>query len=210
MQRDGSQPTEKEQSWLRDETGGSVYLRLTTRPLEQINRVLDNNFKQSILDGAYWLRPPTTATEVVIAYTGAVAPEAIEAAGLIGEDRRNVAVLAITSADRASAGWHAAERARQRGNEGAISHIEKLLSQVPRDAGMVTVVDGHPLTLSWIGAVLGHKVKSLGVEHFGQTGTVAELYHYYGLDANAIAHAANSVVKGRPVRYLTALSKTST
>ncbi|MCJ8323615.1 MAG: transketolase [Rhizobiales bacterium] len=210
MQRDGSQPTEKEQSWLRDETGGSVYLRLTTRPLEQINRVLDNNFKQSILDGAYWLRPPSTATEVVIAYTGAVAPEAIEAAGLIGEDRRNVAVLAITSADRASAGWHAAERARQRGNEGAISHIEKLLSQVPRDAGMVTVVDGHPLTLSWIGAVLGHKVKSLGVEHFGQTGTVAELYHYYGLDANAIAHAANSVVKGRPVRYLTALSKTST
>ena len=58
--------------------------------------------------------------------------------------------------------------------------------------------------------MLGHKVKSLGVEHFGQTGTVAELYHYYGLDANAIAHAANSVVKGRPVRYLTALSKTST
>ncbi|NRA86642.1 MAG: transketolase, partial [Rhizobiales bacterium] len=145
-------------------------------------------------------------TEVVICYTGAVAPEAIEAAGMIGNDRRGVAVLAITSADRASAGWHAAERARQRGDQNAISHIEKLLQDVPRDAGMVTVVDGHPLTLSWLGAVYGNQVKALGVEHFGQTGTVADLFHYYGIDANAIAHAANAVATGRPLRYLRALS----
>ena len=54
MQRDGSNPTEKEQSWLRDETGGSVYLRLTTRPLEQINRKVDVSLKHDILEGAYW------------------------------------------------------------------------------------------------------------------------------------------------------------
>lgn len=206
LQRDGSNPIEKEQSWLRDETGGSVYLRLTTRPLEQINREVNAKLEHDILEGAYWLRPPSSTTEVVICYTGAVAPEAIEAAGMIGENRRNVAVLAITSADRASAGWHAAERARQRNDDMAVSHIEKLLSQVPRDAGMVTVVDGHPLTLSWLGAVFGHKVKALGVEHFGQTGTVADLYHYYGLDANAIAHAANALARGKPIRYLRSLA----
>lgn len=203
MQRDGSNPIEQEQAWLRDEPGGSVYLRLTTKPLEQITRNLDDEFKHNIFEGAYWLRPPSSTTEVVICYTGAVAPEAIEAAGMIGEDRRNVAVLAITSADRASAGWHAAERARQRGDVNAMSH--KLLSQVPRDAGMVTVVDGHPLTLSWLGAVYGHQVKALCVEHFGQTCTIADLYHYYGLDANAIAHAADAVTKGRPIRYLRSL-----
>ncbi|MGL1920210.1 MAG: transketolase [Hyphomicrobiales bacterium] len=206
MQRDGSAPAEQENKWLRDETGGSVYLRLTTRPIEQISRKIDLQLKIDILDGAYWLRPPTPTTDIVICYTGTVAPEAIEAAGIIGNDRRNIAVLAITSADRASAGWHAAERARQRGDENAVSHIEKLLSQVSRDAGMVTVVDGHPLTLSWLGAVYGHQVKALGVEHFGQTGTVADLFHYYGLDANAIAHAAASVSKGRPIRNLRGLA----
>jgi pyruvate dehydrogenase E1 component len=68
-----------------------------------------------IINGAYWLRRPGPNASVVIAYTGAVAPEAIAASGLLGEDRRDVGLLAITSADRLNAGWQAAERARQRG-----------------------------------------------------------------------------------------------
>lgn len=195
-----------EQSWLRDETGGSVYLRLTTRPLEQIQRPMTDDLRRAVIDGAYWLRPPGPACEVVIVYQGAVAPDAIEAAGLIGEDRRGVAVLAVTSADRLSAGWHAAERARQRGRADATCHVERLFDQVPRDAGLVTVLDGHPTALSWLGAVRGHRVKPLGVEHFGQSGTIPDLFHAYGIDANAIAHAANAVSPGRPVRHLGALA----
>ena len=49
------------------------------------------------------------------------------------------------------------------------------------------VLDGHPTALSWIGAVRGHRVKPLGVEHFGQSGTIPDLFHAYGIDANAIA-----------------------
>jgi pyruvate dehydrogenase E1 component len=188
-------------TWDREESGGSVYLRLSTRPLDQLQRTLSPEQTHDILQGAYWLRRPEPGTEVIIAYTGALAPEAIEAAGLLAEDRRGVGVLAITSADRLSAGWHAAQRARERGNRQAISHIEALMEDVPRDAGIVTLIDGHPETLSWIGSVYGHRVRALGVESFGQSGSLSQLYAHYGLDANAILTAAETVRPGKPVRY---------
>lgn len=205
MQRDGEGDPD-ETTWLRDQTGGSVYLRLSTRPLEQPVRTMTAELERDIVNGAYWLRPPGPNTSVVIAYQGVVAPEAIVAAGLLGEDRREVAVLAVTSADRLNAGAQAAERARQRGNAGAISHIERLFATLDRDCGMVTVIDAHPLTLSWLGSIKGHRVKALGVEHFGQTGTIGDLYHHHGIDTNAIIHAAQAVSTGRHVRYLRALS----
>ncbi|NRQ19110.1 transketolase [Ensifer sesbaniae] len=204
MQRDGEGDPD-EATWLRDQTGGSVYLRLSTRPLEQPARQMAPDLEQDIINGAYWLRRPGPNASVIIAYQGVVAPEAIAATGLLAEDRRDVGLLAITSADRLNAGWQAAERARQRGAAGAMSHIERLLAPVSSDCGIVTVIDGHPATLSWLGGVYGHRVKSLGVEHFGQTGTIADLYRHYGLDTNAIMHAAQAVSHGRTVRYLQAL-----
>ena len=156
--------------------------------------------RQEIIDGGYWLRRPEPGTELAIVYTGAVAPEAIEAAGLLAEDRRGVGVLAVTSADRLSAGWHAAQRAREQGQRGARAHVEDLLSALPRDAAIVTVTDAYPEALSWIGGVCGHRVRALGVEHFGQSGSLSELYGHYGLDVNAILAAAEGI-SGRPVRY---------
>ncbi|HUC61582.1 MAG TPA: transketolase, partial [Alphaproteobacteria bacterium] len=79
-----------ERNWLRDETGGSVYLRLSTRPIEQIAREMTPALRQAIVDGAYWLREPGPNCQVVVAYTGTVAPEAISAIGLMAEDRRDV------------------------------------------------------------------------------------------------------------------------
>jgi pyruvate dehydrogenase E1 component len=142
---------------------------------------------------------------LAIVYQGTVAPEATAAAGLLAEDRRDLGVLAVTSADRLNAGWQAAERARQRGVVNAMSHVERLLAPLSRNCGLVTVLDGHPATLSWLGGVYGHRVKSLGVEHFGQTGSIEDLYRHYGIDANAIAHAGQAVSAGRPVRHLAAL-----
>ncbi len=194
-----------EQTWLRDETGGSIYLRLSTRPIEQIKRAMTGELRQQIIDGAYWLRKPGPNAQVVVAYTGAVAPEAIAAVGLMAEDRRDVGLLAVTSADRLNAGWTAAQRARERGLVHARSHIERLLAEVPAHCGIVTVLDGHPATLAWLGAVAGHRTRSLGVEHFGQTGTLADLYEHYGIDANAIIAAAQAIAPGRPIRHLKAL-----
>jgi pyruvate dehydrogenase E1 component len=202
IQQDGGEASER--NWLRDETGGSVYLRLSTRPIEQIRRPMTDELRQQIVDGAYWLRAPGPNCEVVIAYTGAVAPEANEAVWRIAEDRRDVGLLAVTSADRLNAGWTAAQRARERGLVHARSHIERLLAGVPNHCGIVTVLDGHPATLAWLGAVHGHRVRPLGVEHFGQTGTIADLYRHYGIDADAIVAAAAALTSGRPIRHLTA------
>jgi pyruvate dehydrogenase E1 component len=182
--------------------GGSVYLRLSTRAIEQPQRQIGQNLREAITDGAYWLRAPGPNAEVVVAYTGAVAPEAIEATGFIGESRRDVGLLAITSVDRLHAGWTAARKLRRdRRGVQHLSHIEQLLAPLPRDCGIVTVIDGHPAALGWLGSVRGHRVEALGVEHFGQTGTIGDLYRHYGIDANAIIDAAESLTAGAPVLH---------
>jgi pyruvate dehydrogenase E1 component len=204
IQKDGDGVV-SERNWLRDETGGSVYLRLSTRPVEQIKRTMTPELRHAIVDGAYWLREPGPNCQVVVAYTGAIAPEAIQAVGLMAEDRRDVGLLAVTSADRLNAGWTAALRARERGLVHARSHIERLLAELPGNCGIVSVLDGHPATLAWLGAVNGHRVRPLGVEHFGQTGSLPDLYRHYGIDANAIVAAAQAIAPGRPLRHLRAL-----
>jgi pyruvate dehydrogenase E1 component len=198
------EPNEK--TWLRDETGGSVCLRLSTRPIEQPRRAMTASLAEDIVDGAYWLRRPGPAAKVIIACAGAVAPEAIEAVGLLAEDRRDAGLLAVTSADRLNAGWTAACRVRERGRGLALSHVERLLAHVPADAGLVTVTDAHPAALAWLGAVAGHRTRSLGVEHFGQSGTIPDLYRHYGIDTNAILHAVQAVAPGAPIRYRAPLS----
>jgi pyruvate dehydrogenase E1 component len=72
--------------------------------------------------------------------------------------------------------------------------VERLLGPLARTARLVTVIDGHPATLSWLGSVHGHRVQALGVEHFGQTGTIADLYAHHRIDAAAITEAALSPV----------------
>src|SRR3954470_9155344 len=204
IQKNGDgEPSER--TWLRDETGGLVYLRLSTRPLEQPQRVMSDELRQDIVDGAYWMRKPGPNAQVVIAYAGAVAPEAIQAVGLMAEDRRDVGLLAVTSADRLNAGWSAALRARERGLVHARSHIERLFADLPGNCGIVSVLDGHPAPLAWLAAVNGHRVRPLGVEHFGQTGSLPDLYRHYGIDANAIVAAAQAIAPGRPIRHLRAL-----
>jgi pyruvate dehydrogenase E1 component len=182
--------------------GGSVYLRLSTRTVDQPKRQIDETARQDIINGAYWMRRPGPNAQIVVAYTGAVAPEAIEAVGMMAEDRRDVGLLAITSADRLNAGWTAASQAREHGAVHARSHIERLLAEVPAQCCLITVLDGHPATLAWLGSVQGHRTRSLGVEHFGQTGTIADLYRHHGIDANGIMRAAQSIVAGRPLRHL--------
>ena len=152
------------------------------------------------------MRRPGPNAQLVVAYSGAVAPEAIEAVGLMAEDRRDVGLLAVTSADRLHAGWIAAGQAREANDSATESHVEQLLAAVPGQCALVTVLDGHPATLAWLGAVHGHRTRALGVDHFGQTGSIAELYRHFGIDARGIIAAAQSVAPGRPIRHLRAVS----
>ncbi|MBC7586250.1 transketolase [Tardiphaga sp. vice352] len=186
---------------MQADDGGAVYLRLSTRTIEQPQRMMTPELQQGITDGAYWLRKPGANCDLVIAYTGAVAPEAIEATGLLGDSHRDIGLLAITSADRLQAGWTAARKIRRgRRDKSHLSHIEKLLAPLPRDCGIVSVIDGHPATLGWLGSVGGHRLEALGVESFGQTGTIGDLYRHHGIDANAIIDAAEGL-SGVPVLH---------
>ena len=205
MQREGKGAGDAEPdplTWLRDATGGSVYLRLSTRTIEQPKRAVTPELERDIINGGYWMRPPGPNAQIVVAYTGVMAPEAIEAVGLMAEDRRDIGLLAVTSADRLNAGWTAAQKAREAGLGNASSHVERLLADVPQHCGVVTVIDGHPASLAWLGSVHGHRTRSLGVEHFGQTGSIAELYRHYGIDARGIITAAEALTPGRPIRNL--------
>jgi pyruvate dehydrogenase E1 component len=203
IQKDGDGVSEH--NWLRDETGGSVYLRLSTRPVEQIQRPMTPELRQDIVNGAYWLRKPGPNAQIVVAYSGAVAPEAIAATGLMAEDRRDIGLLAVTSADRLNAGWTAAQKMRERGQVHARSHIERLFDDLPQQCALVTVCDAHPASLGWLGAVNGNRTRALGVEHFGQTGSLADLYRHYGIDTQAIVSAAQALTPGRPIRHMRAL-----
>ncbi len=196
MQRDDAEADAA--SWKREAGGGSVYLRLSTRPLEQPRRALDS-IRQGVIEGAYWLREPGPDCELVLAYQGAVASEVLAAAGSLAEGRRRTGILAVTSADRLNAGWQAAQTARINGHARQ-SPVEGMLECLPRDCLLVTVIDGHPATLSWLGSVHGHRVAGLGVEHFGQTGSVADLYRHFGIDRNSILKVVESLSPGPPLR----------
>ena len=137
------------------------------------------------LAGGYWLREPAPGSEIAIVAMGAVLPEAIAAVARIGERIPRAGLLVVTSPDRLHAGWLA-----KRGG----SHVARLMARLARDAALVTVLDGHPLTLSWLASVRGHRVAPLGVGKFGQSGDIPDLYRAYGLDSDAIVTAAKLVL----------------
>jgi len=178
---------------LGDRCGGSVYLRLTTRRIEQFEREIDDTLMSEIIDGGYWLVPPQSSCSVVIAYIGAVAPQVIESCDELNRGSPgSTAVLAITSADRLHRGWMEAQRIRYSGLERCSAQVEKLLGVIDSNARIVTVTDGHPSVLTWLGAVAGHRVCGLGVDRFGESGTLTELYRAYQLDAQSILSACRS------------------
>jgi len=195
LQRDGSAPVDDSQ-WFHDVKGGSVYLRLSTRTIAQPERAADQALREGVIAGGYWLTAPAPGARLAIVYSGAVAPEAIEAHCQILDEVPGAGLLAVTSADRLNAGWHAAERARQGGHRAATCAVEELLAPLAPDAGLVTVLDGHPATLSWLGGVRGHRVRPLGVEHFGQSGDLPDLYRQYRLDVDAILDACAAACLG--------------
>ncbi|MBI3992148.1 MAG: transketolase [Candidatus Lambdaproteobacteria bacterium] len=175
---------------LQADRGGSVYLRLSTRTLEQPKRTMDEALRREVLAGAYWLLPPQPGAALSVVAMGAVLPEALEAMAQIQEDLPGAGLLVVTSADRLHHDWLATGRARIAGHRDALGHAERLLAQLAPGAALVTVLDGHPATLSWLGAVAGNPISPLGVEDFGQSGDIPDLYRHYHIDAEAIVDAA--------------------
>ena len=180
---------------LQADHGGSVYLRLTTRSIHQAARENDA-WQADALKGGYWLKQSSANAEAALVYTGAIVPEVLEAFEALRDDIPGLGLLAVTSPDLLHRGWSAARAARWNGGNTAPSHAETLLGALSPDAGLVTVIDGSPSTLSWLGGVRGMRTSPLGTDRFGQTGDLPDLYRTYRLDAEAIIDAAAELFLG--------------
>jgi len=182
---------------IQEDDGESVYLRLSTRALEQPARTLDERLKAEIIEGAYWAVPPSADAELAIVYCGAVAPEAKAAHAQILEDVPGAGLLAVTSPDKLYRDWSHAWRRPSHGESPRLSHIGRLLAGLSPAASLVTVLDGHPATLAWLGSAARRPVYGLGVDAFGQSGDIPDLYRVHGIDAEAILDACAAALLSR-------------
>ena len=173
--------------------GSAVWLRLSTRTLDQKDRVLD---PAAVIAGAHWIVPPAEGARIALAYQGPIAPEVEAAFTEVVAEEPGAGLLAVTSPDRLHAGWLGAMRGRRTGSPGAVSHIERLLAPLAPGAALVTVLDGHPAAHAWLGSVRGQRVVPLGPDRFGQTGDLPDLYAEYGVDTDAILDACAQALLG--------------
>jgi len=174
---------------MQADDGGAVYLRLTTRSIAQVPRD-DDRWEADAIAGGYWLKRPAPGAEAAIVATGAILPEAIAAWEALADDLPGLGLLNVTSPDLLHRGWSAARAARWREGRGEAAQVAKLLGALSPSAGLVTVIDGSPGALSWLGGVRGQRVSPLGLDRFGQTGDLPDLYREYRLDSAAIVDAA--------------------
>src|SRR5215217_3726408 len=153
--------------------GAAAYFRLSTRPIDQA--LCAAGTREEVLAGGYRLRE---GAGVTIAVMGALVPEAMAAAEELGAE-----VVSITSADL----LFRAFQARAGLGDGDPAVLEALF---PEPRPIVTVLDGHPHTLAFLAAVHGVPVACLGVQRFGQSGDLGELYEHHQIDAESIVGAA--------------------
>jgi pyruvate dehydrogenase E1 component len=182
---------------------GSYYFRLTTRGIDQEpfqaarDRLGDAILRRQVLAGAYRLvdppEPAAGAPEVCLAASGAVMPEVLAAAAELAEEGIAATVVDVTSADRLYRAWQRTLRQGVR-TATAPSAPGALRAVLPGGPGrLVPVVTAHDAashTLSWLGSALGVAAVSLGVDGFGQSGAVADLYRANDLDSGSIVNAA--------------------
>jgi pyruvate dehydrogenase E1 component len=173
--------------------GGSAYFRLSTRPIDQSLAAAagdPQSRRDLVLSGGYLLRRCEARPVVTLVGMGAVIPEVIAAADELAAAGTDVDVVCLTSADLV----FRALRARQGLDERASDRILDEIFPVQRAAPIVSVLDGHPHTLSFLGAVRHVPIACLGVDDFGQSGDVDDLYEYFSIDADAIVGAALDLI----------------
>jgi len=179
---------------------GSYYFRLSTRSIDQgpfaqvRDRLGDARLRRQVLAGAYQLTDATIAAAegapaVYLAGSGAVLPEVLAAAAELNDEGIAASVVDVTSADRLYRAWQ--RTLRQGVRTATTPSVPGILRTVfPGRAPVVTVHDAASHTMSWLGSALGVPGVSLGVDAFGQSGAVSDLYRAHDLDAGSIVNAA--------------------
>ena len=188
---------------LGDPDGEALYLRLTTRPLDQAPfeaaraRLGEVELRRQVLAGGYRLVDASAAAlggapAVTLVSSGATMPEVVEAARQLTEEGVAASVVDVTSLDRLYRAWRGALRtgvnsvSRTRADD----HLALLFGGESRHAPMVTVHDASPHAMAWLGSIFGAPVTALGVDTFGQSASISDTYRLHGLDADTIVNAA--------------------
>ena len=176
---------------------GAYYFRLTTRPIDQApfeaarERYGETMLRRHVLAGAYRLvdASDVDGPQVYLVGTGAVLPEVLAAAAELAEEGVAAHVVDVTSADRLYSAWQRTLRQGVR-TATAPSLAGPLRTVFTGRAPIVTVHDASSHALAWLGSALGVPAVPLGVDAFGQSGTVADLYELHDLTAGAVVNAA--------------------
>jgi pyruvate dehydrogenase E1 component len=174
--------------------GSSAYLRLSTRPVSQAMAAIPadpaarERRRRQVVAGAYPLRR-TENPKVTVAVLGALVPEALAAAERLSELGVPADVVCVTSPGLV----FRALRARQGLGDGEPWILEQAFPAA-RATPLITVLDGHPHTLSFLATVNRVPHAALGVAQFGQSGAIEDLYGYNGIDTDSIIRAALDIV----------------
>jgi len=174
--------------------GCSAYFRLTTRPVDQSLAGSDDpeRRRRDCVRGGYLLRSPSRV-DCRIAVVGALVPEALRACDLLADQGFAAALAVVTSADllfratRLRAGL-TVDGPPEMAEESILDRL------FPDQAPMVTVLDGHPHTLAFLGTIRNAPTACLGVSSFGQSSTLADAYRLHGIDAESICATALDLV----------------
>lgn len=193
--------------------GKSVYLRLSTVPIDQSLfpgqvRVDDEELlSQDVLRGGYrivdYRNGPEYRTEENVANIfacGVMTPVAIEASEILVQRGMHANVVNVTSPDLLYRGWKDVSRVRAKRTATRSScHLERLIPDQERKCPIITVMDGHSHALAFLGSVFGTRTVPLGVDEFGQTGSREELYEHYGISVSSIVEAVQSALESHGV-----------
>jgi pyruvate dehydrogenase E1 component len=177
------------------EDGTSAYLRLSTRPLDQELAAIPaagaarEERRRQVLAGGYRLRESHSLPAVTLVGVGAIMPELLGAADELDAAGVAVDAICLTSPDLI----FRALQARGGLQDGDDAVLEDLFPAA-RSAPIVSVLDGHPHTLAFLAAIAGAPIASLGVQDFGQSGDVQDLYRHFGIDAETILGAALDLI----------------
>ena len=173
------------------EEGGSAYFRLSSRPVDQALAAMPEDpegrrqRREAVLGGGYPLHRCPGRPAVSLVGMGAVMPEVLAAAAALEGDGVACDVTCLTSADLVFRAVQA-----RRGLDGGSADVLDVLFPPERGAPIVAVLDGHPHTLSFLGAINSSPVTCLGVSDFGQCGEIGDLYRHFGIDTSTILGAA--------------------
>ncbi len=168
-------------NFIQNKEGSSIYFRLSTKKLLQPNRKIDKLLQKDLINGCYWLKEPKSLNSIIIICTGVMIAEVEKSLEEIYHDEIDIGLLIAISPDKLYKDW---EKSKYSGN---ISQIENKLKPFSnKTTGIITIIDGHSSSLSWIGGVLGHKIFPMGVNKFGKSGDLEEVYKYTNIDFKSI------------------------